>query len=62
MSFVFLTRNENSNSDSHQAAVARISALTRVNRRAANPPKDFPAKLRGNKVAAAPEENAIEVD
>jgi hypothetical protein len=39
-----------------QAAVARISALTRVNRRAANPPKD----KRSKKVAA--EENAIELD
>ena len=48
-----------------QAAVARISALTRVNRRAANPPKDFPIKLRGKKaavVASSLEENAIEVD
>lgn len=46
----------------HQAAVARISALTRANRRVANPPKDFPAKQRGKKAAAAAEENAIELD
>lgn len=46
-----------------QAAVARASALTRANRRVANPPKDFPVKTRGNKKAAAvEEENAIEVD
>ncbi|RSH81824.1 uncharacterized protein EHS24_008017 [Apiotrichum porosum] len=42
--------------DLRAAAVARISALTRVNRRAANPPKD----KRSKKVAA--EENAIELD
>ncbi|CAK9783900.1 ribosomal protein L28e [Cutaneotrichosporon oleaginosum] len=50
--------------DLRPAAVARISALTRANRRTQNPPKEFPAKQRGKKAAAgaAADENAIELD
>ncbi|BEJ12306.1 hypothetical protein CspHIS471_0207660 [Cutaneotrichosporon sp. HIS471] len=48
--------------DLRHAGVARISALTRANRLAANPPKEFAAKQRGKKAAAAADENAIELD
>ncbi|KAL7424312.1 hypothetical protein Q5752_001902 [Cryptotrichosporon argae] len=39
--------------DLRQAAVARISALSRAQRRAANPPKSFAPKQRGKKAAKA---------
>lgn len=47
-----------------QAAVARASALSRANKRTANPPKDRAPKARRNKQAAAPAsgENAMDLD
>lgn len=51
--------------DTAQAAVARASALSRANKRTANPPKDFAPKTRRNKKAAAAPasgENAMDLD
>jgi hypothetical protein len=50
-----------------QVAVARASALSKVQQRTANPPKEFPAKQRSKKSKAAPaaqkgEEDVIELD
>ena len=53
---------------SYQAAVARMSALTRVQARAAHPRKEYPAKVRGKKAgktgggAKKEDEDVIELD
>jgi hypothetical protein len=49
-----------------QAAVARISALSRASARTAHPAKEYPTKTRGNKAKSASakkdEEDVIELD
>ncbi|ORY30020.1 ribosomal L28e protein family-domain-containing protein [Naematelia encephala] len=62
------TASKGYRADLRSAAVARISALSRVNARTANPPKTYPTKVRGSKAshfgfkAEEKEEDVIELD